>query len=90
MNTEQSYNLKNSLSAISILISVISVRLVDQYIYELKTWIWAIVAILLTLILYKLIDSIPKLDKEISKTTKMTFNILTIVILIVIFYTFSL
>lgn len=90
MSTEQSYNLKNSLSAISILISVISVRLVDQYIYELKTWIWAIVAILLTLILYKLIDSIPKLDKEISKTTKMTFNILTIVILIVIFYTFTL
>lgn len=90
MKEEQKYNLKNSLFALSMLFSVIGVRLVDQYIYNMNMWIGVIMAVLLVTILYKIIESIPKLDKEINKKTKMTLNISTLAVVSILFYMFTL
>lgn len=90
MKEEQKYNLKNSLFSLSMILSVIGVRLVDQYIYDMNTWVGLILAVLLTIILYKIIDSIPRLDKEITKKTKMTLNISTLAVICILFYTFTL
>ncbi|MFJ5771525.1 hypothetical protein [Psychrobacillus sp. NPDC093180] len=90
MKEKQNSNLKNSLFSLSMILSIIGVRLVDQYIYEMSIWLGLIVVVLLTTVLNKLIDSIPKLDKEITPKTKITLNISSLAVICILFYTFTL
>lgn len=90
MSEKKSYNLKNSIGSLSIILSVIGVRLVNQYFYDMNIWIGLILVVILTLILYKIVDSIAAFDREITKKTRVILNIYSLAAILILFYTFTL
>lgn len=90
MKDTQIYNFKNSLFSISMIFSVIGVRLIDEYVLDMETWAGVILAVTATITLYKVIDSILIFDKQITKRTHLMLNIFTLTAIFFIFYTFNL
>lgn len=70
--------------------SIIGVRLIDEYILDMQTWIGVIISVLSTITLYKVVESIPKFDRQITRKTQIMLKILTLSFICVIFYTFTL
>ncbi|MDN3428012.1 hypothetical protein QL992_04450 [Microbacterium sp. APC 3898] len=90
MNSEKEYSLKYHMTGFSVAFSIILISYIDEYIYDFRTLIGAILAGVLAYILSSFFGKLSFLDKEISKRTNRILTALAIFLIFFSFYLFQL
>lgn len=66
--------------------TLIFVRFIDIYVYDMSTFVSMIIIILIMVVSYKVVDRSTFFDRQISRNTYYVMNTLIIALLIFVYY----
>ena len=90
MKSEKEYNLKHHMIGFSVVFSIILISYIDEYIYDFRTLVGAILAGILAYVLNVFFGKLSFLDKAISKRTNNALTALAVFLIFISFYFFQL